>query len=216
MPEYHGWTHAPKAQGGTDPIPGATVSTPWIAVYDDLPYGQGISTASGFVSLQYPYIDWSDDAGGTFTYVRTASGLGASNNYQPKILADGIYSFTATEACESLGNGGKDFKIAFNLNVSGAYPGGNGGAPEVLRDEQWYANATDFSVAYFYFARTWVLPIKVGSGLTVVPSVSVIKTSADGSTWSATLRNRLFITYLGPLNHAASFSNHNDPYPTTP
>lgn len=24
MPEYHGWTHAPKSQGGTDPIPGAT------------------------------------------------------------------------------------------------------------------------------------------------------------------------------------------------
>lgn len=211
-PAHHGREHCP---GGEDEIP-CLGSTPWIAAYDDLPYGQSISTASAGDLLQYPYIDWSDDAGGTFSYVRTASTIGAPNNYQPEILVDGLYAFTAIEVCENLGNAGKDFKIQFNLNVSGKYPGGNGGAPTALRDEPWYTNTTNFSVAYFYFARTWVLPIKAGAGFTVVPSVRIIKTSADGATWSITLRNRLFIARLGSLSHDAVFSNNNDPYPTTP
>ena len=29
MSEYHGWTHRPKAQGGTDPIPGLAGSWEW-------------------------------------------------------------------------------------------------------------------------------------------------------------------------------------------
>lgn len=37
MPEYHGWTHAPKAQGGTDPIPGGDVSAwAWMERSTDL------------------------------------------------------------------------------------------------------------------------------------------------------------------------------------
>lgn len=30
MPEYHGWTHAPKAAGGTDPIPVTAGTLPWV------------------------------------------------------------------------------------------------------------------------------------------------------------------------------------------
>lgn len=34
--DYHGWTHAPKEQGGTDPIPGAAASTSYPYIYREL------------------------------------------------------------------------------------------------------------------------------------------------------------------------------------
>lgn len=38
MSDYHAWTHMPKAQGGTDPIPGQTAVAMWPMSYDVIPF----------------------------------------------------------------------------------------------------------------------------------------------------------------------------------
>lgn len=43
MPEYHGWTHRPREQGGTDPIPGLSTGLSFC-------YAQKSATSSGSVS----------------------------------------------------------------------------------------------------------------------------------------------------------------------
>lgn len=181
---------------------------PWIACYDNLPYGQTINTSAS-ENLEYPYIDWSDNAGGIFTYVRSASTLGASNNYNPKLLVDGLYLFSWDEISENVGSG--EYAVDFHLPI-GNYPGGTA-------DNRWkrYNNAAIWSSTYFYEMGSIMLPVDVGTGITVYPWIEVIpKTGA--SNFNVTFRNKLWIAYLGPLNNSATFnsSHHNDPYPTTP
>ena len=205
--DYHAWTHRPKSQGGTDPIEQA--DTAWIAVYDDLYLGMSYSSADGQAAMEFPYIDFSDNAlttvGGPFSYDHDGS------IYTAQIEQEGLYAITVACASESL-NAAKDYKFRVGLGVNGDYPGRN--ASDVNLWSMENVLNQDFSTGYLYFERTWVLPIKIiGSPPEqIVPLVSVQLATTETAPKSWTLRNRMWITYLGPTNYAAtSFINSNDP-----
>lgn len=228
QPAKHGRDHLPSGyaavvrevsdpselldEGSADQIRSVTStagSVPWIAVYDNLYYGQTINTSSSGVNLQFPYIDWSDDASGIFSYFRSASTIGASNSYNPTLLRDGVYLFAWDEHADSVGNG--TYAVQYNLPIN-TTPGGTS-------DNHWkqYVAADGFSLSDYREMGSIMLPVDVGSGVTVVPWITVFRESADAD-FGITFRNKLWIGYLGPLNNSATFngSHHNDPYPTTP
>ncbi len=207
LPDMHGRTHCAS---GSDPIPPEclTASTPWIAVYDNLYYGQTISTTGTGTNLEFPYIDWSTDASGIFTYVRSASTIGATNNYNPRLLVDGVYAFSWDEHSDSVGN---DINAVEYFLPVGTYPGGTA-------DNRWkyFMDATTID-NHFRAMGTLILPVDVGSGITIYPYIDVQKESGDPA-FDIVFRNKLWIYYLGQLNNTSTFnsSHHGDPYPATP
>lgn len=208
---YHNFTHRPKEQGGTDPIE----YTAWMAVFDDLPLGFAYNTAAP-AGLQFPYIDHSDNAitGGYFSY-NTESGttkFGKDYAYIPQIMRDGIYAFTLNVVSENVG-AAVDYKMKFQLNIGGGdYPGE--GTNDNLQKQQDVLTE-GFSTAYLYFNETWIVPYKIAGSPPEDVTVTVTgQRKSAGSDFNITLRNRLWIAYLGPVfKSAASFPNSPDPGP---
>lgn len=218
--DYHAWTHRSKEEGGTDPI---VVDYPaWIAVFDDLPLGFAYNTAAP-AGLQFPYIDWSDNAIASpdaapaskpFSYT-TESGttkFGKDYAYRPQIMRDGLYVFTLNVVSENVG-AAVDYKMKFQLNIGGGdYPGE--GTNDNLQKQQ-DVMTEGFSTAYLYFNTTWIVPYKIAGSPPEDVTVTVTgQRKSAGSDFNITLRNRLWIAYLGPVNKAAtSFANSPDPGP---
>jgi len=197
------------------PAPTGGCCPAWIAVFDDGYEGQPYDSADsgGFSDLFYPYIDWSDNSADIFTYEANSGAIfGKTYSYLPVIKVDGVYSFTLASWCEDLT--ATEFAMRWQLAFSGTakYVGQQAGDKPLKAEE--YFDFTNFSTSYFYFDRTWVLAFKVGASppITVAPFVLGLRPSA-GSDFTATLRNRLWITYHGPVEHASSFTTNNDPGP---
>lgn len=87
-PNYHGWTHRPKAQGGTDPIPGVTTSA-WARI------AKGFDAANQTINnntntdltFNHDYNMGSGESGEGYFTPNGTTGL--------NILAHGIYILTA-------------------------------------------------------------------------------------------------------------------------
>lgn len=193
----------------------------WIAAYDNEFFGQDIATTSGIVQMQFPYIDWSDNAGGIFSYVRTASTIGATNNYNPTLEVDGVYAFTFWVYLDD--PTANNYSIYYSLDTSTYYPGRATGRPNIT---DRIVNTYDFQDAagtarvyaspYLDYYRTIVLPCElVGGPGTVYPAIQVLK-PATAANFTLTFRSRFWITYLGPLDHATTVAGSRDPYPVTP
>lgn len=190
---------------------------PWIAVYDDGYLGQSYSTASGLTTLKFPYVDWSDTAieGGYFSYDAVSGAVfGKTYAYIPQIEVDGLYAITLTVQSEDM-NATKDYKVKTGLNVDDAdYPGRKAADPIL-----WTGASTlnqDFSTGYFYYAWSWVLPLKVSGSppeqINPVWLIQLATTEVGNKSW--TLRNRMWIARLSGDDYAdASFPASNDPGP---
>lgn len=199
------------------PVSGASQMS-WMAVYDDSYLGFPYSTASGQVAMQFPYIDWSDNAlsadGGPFSYTtESGSAFGKTYAYILQIETEGIYAITVSCASEDL-NATKDYKFRVGVNVGGDYPGRKSADADLWSEDNVLNQ--DFSTGYLRYERTWVLPIKIlGSPPEqIVPLIRIQLASAEVGDKSWTLRNRMWVTYLSDdFYAAASFIDSNDPGP---
>jgi len=203
--DYHAWTHAPKSQGGTDPLS----THPWLAVYDDVYLGQEIPEAVA-TDLLFPFIDWSDTALKSVFAYDTGDGTAAFGKdfyYIPQINVEGVY--TITLACEAdTVTAASNYRAFFEVDVGGDYPGRHIGADIRLSA---YESVDEAVVGRLAFLRSWTLPIKiVGSPPeTITPRVTLV---GGGAGWEIIARSRMWITYLGPTDHTGTgFVDSNDP-----
>jgi hypothetical protein len=102
-PEYHGWTHAPKEQGGTDPVPfppsGGGGPIPWV-VLKDHNVGQAFS-AGASTTLVYPNVVNPYPA--VFqTPIWGVPGPAHDYYYAVKVLEDGLYSMSGNLSLQEL------------------------------------------------------------------------------------------------------------------
>lgn len=183
----------------------------WMAVYDDVDFGQQINNANaaGETVLLYPRIEMSDNYAAFFSWTATAdTELGSDWDYGVEIMADGIFSITLDAATENLT--GVEFKTILRPGI-GARPPGYGVAPQIM--VQTMDDATNFATAYRYWNSTWVIPLKLISAPDVIqPTIQFIKTSGGGD-FNVEVYSRMYVCYLGPLNHAAAMRVGNDPGP---
>lgn len=86
-PAYHGWTHRPKSEGGTDPIPGLGGGAgAWIRL--------GMSDDFDFPAAQRNAVEWDVIANPFPTFYDTVnSGIGGTDN-AVDILQNGLYAVT--------------------------------------------------------------------------------------------------------------------------
>lgn len=186
----------------------------WMAVYDNEYFGQGISTTSSGDNLQFPYIDWSANAGGIFTYDRSDSTIGADNNYNPKLLVSGVYTFSVWEQAYFAV---EKYAVDYFLQTS-TYPGYKGGGDGDVWWSTYQMAGSEFSDTDYQLVTSITLPLHVGqNGATIYPYLRLRKPSAE-SDFEMTFNNRLWIAYHGPLNSDQTFplTYHGDPYPETP
>jgi len=175
----------------------------WMAVYDNLYLGQTINTADGQVDLEFPYIDWSDNSADIFTY--TATDLGGGNyEYLPKIKRSGIYTFSINLSSESGANNNIDLELY--IYFGSTWPGKNVG-----HSANMIGNYDGFTNPYFYWQFSCTVPV-YANNFTISPSVVLLRQSADPD-FDVTLRNRMWITYHGPLSHSGAIASHNNPGP---
>lgn len=228
----HPGTHADAAP--TDPLvyyhpgtidqPGGTIqpgfkavggeSRPWIAVYDDIYGGQSISTTSSGDNLQFPGCDWSDNAGGIFSYTRSAGTIGGPNSYNPKLLVDGVYNFTIWEVSNT---GNTDYAVDYYLDTGMLYPGRKSGQADISSTYYVMDQNAEWSNTWYWWFTSLTLPLRraFGNPGTVYPYIRLRRPSAAAD-FDLFFSNRLWITYLGPVSHANNFATGNDPYPVTP
>lgn len=132
MSSYHGWTHAPKEQGGTDPIPAQTAATPeipWARAYArGADVGQTDQVIATATITRIATTDQLNDYPALFD-VTTGSSTAI------EIFADGYYIVRMAVALTTMVNGEK---IKFHLGgTTGKVPGhyaefrSHGGVDEV-------------------------------------------------------------------------------------
>lgn len=203
------------------PPAGTAPETAWIAAYDNYFYGQTVNSSASATNIQFPFIDWSDNAAGIFDYVRSASTIGATNNYNPILVADGIYAFSIYLRASNMG--ASNYEVLYTLDTNTYYPGRN--SPAIYIEDRIYTTADfqdaagtarSYSSPDFDFQRTVILPCEtVGGPGTVYPAIDIVK-PGTAANFDFTFDSRFWITYLGPLNHAATVNGSNDPHPTHP
>ncbi len=196
------------------PAPTGGCCPAWIAVYDDGYVGQPYNSATtgGFSDIFYPYIDWSENSADIFTYEANSGAIfGRTYSYLPVIKVDGVYSFTMATWCEDLTAVQYFMRWELAFSGTGKYVGQQAGDKPLKAEE--YFNFTNFSTSYFYFDRTWVVPFKVGASPPITVAPFLLGVGASGGNFTATLRNRLWITYHGPVEYTGAFASNNDPGP---
>lgn len=198
-------------------LAGEMFETAWMAFYDDTYLGQDYDTSTGSIVLEFPYVDWSDnailDGDGPFFYdaVDGNPTFGKDWAYVPWLMLDGLYNFTLAVEAES--GTASDYKFRFNLDVGGDYPGRKNTDPGL--DAQDLVSVNGYSQSSMYFIRSWMIPFKIiGSPPEIVTITAVGTRPTASADFTISLRNRLWITYLGPDNYdAATFPTENDPGP---
>lgn len=88
MSSYHGWTHAPKADGGTDPIPGLGSQITCLRGHHFVTGGTAVGSAS---ETPITFYDWENEDSSIFGEV-----LFGGNLQKVQFLAQGVYTVTIT------------------------------------------------------------------------------------------------------------------------
>ena len=209
----------------------AATSPAWMAVFDNFYYGQDISSADGAVNLEYPFVDWSENATGIFDWVRSdpLPTSSITNTYNIQLLVDGIYTFTTWLVSEDLGV--DNYEIRYYIDTGCFYPGRNPSQSDIVDREIITSDfensagaARSYSSPYVYYQRSLTLPCQIpfnNPPTTVYPYVVLLR-PATAPDYSMTLRNRLWVTYHGPLLHStptslqSGFHENYDPFACSP
>lgn len=148
MTSYHGWTHAPKAQGGTDPIPGQQVGQfPWIALSD------GATTAPDDTIMPIPFSTITYDPslvtqGEIFDWAITDSGDVGIDRFVIESQPLGWYQYLLVTAWDQVTTpGGEEHGLAqqrITWNPALNSPFGD-------NDHRWSADWNDPSLAPNFF-----------------------------------------------------------------
>lgn len=102
-PAYHGWTHRPKSEGGTDPIPGLSSSGP-ISLPVAFGFAGQLSRTGTVIQVDFNSISWNDDT--VFNFAKVTAGTPNVARYVT--VTPGTYVVKAEV----------DFASAFTQNTS--------------------------------------------------------------------------------------------------
>lgn len=119
MPEYHGWTHAPKEQGGTDPIPGLGAAATCLRALRD--YGTGLVVASAS-ETPITFDQWENENSSIF-----GETLSTGNLQKVSFLAQGVYTVTITVLWETQFDGITEVCWLDDSTTTGNWPFGQTG-----------------------------------------------------------------------------------------
>lgn len=120
--DYHAWTHAPKEEGGTDPIP---FKTPWAHIStDDIGYEADGGTTD---TVDFYSVFISDSGSQYFDYeVEANAGQFGDDRVFLRIKQGGVYTFSWLALTSDLNDSQPELKIFLDftpLDMSLAYPG---------------------------------------------------------------------------------------------
>lgn len=211
MSNYHGWTHVPKDQGGTDPIPGL-YNRPWIAANGVVDSDGDINPAADTVYTEV-FVDQEANTGAFFDYTtNTAGGSGGADAYGLRIRRSGLYTFSFMLQTSDL-VAGTTYDLITSLQLastSNPYPNwfNTGIAAGYM---SWQRSVRADAAGQISLLDSVTVPIrKVDSPPAIASTgrIGIGNTPADAASWTV----RIWIAYLGAITWSETdFTN-----PTAP
>lgn len=148
MSSYHGWTHAPKSQGGTDPIPGLVSGlNPWVAIFD------GATTAADDTTMPIPFASIAYDPtlvtqGEIFDWSITDTGDTGNDRFVIESQLEGWYQYLLVTQWDQVATPGGEEHGSAEMRISWN-PGLN--SPFFDNDHRWSADWNDPTLAPDFF-----------------------------------------------------------------
>lgn len=103
--DYHGWTHRPKEQGGTDPIPIELLAWPWVTLENG---GQTVASGGSFVPSYLSHAYWDSalvtdpTAAGDPVFDLQSVSHSGNDYWQLTLEAEGWYEFEMVHFIDDL------------------------------------------------------------------------------------------------------------------